>query len=354
MMKPEFLRWTSSDWLPGVCPGVEISVTLQSPNTSVSPSHAIFRESTIDPTPFRSAMATLLCFGLGYTAKHFIASYRDRFDRVFATVRSDQRAAELSASHRPWLTAIEFDGKSSSSSVRTAIADADDVLVSVPPDTGDVVLAACGDALSRASHLCSVVYLSSIGVYGNHDGAWVDEESECRSSAERDLARRAAERAWQDFSIRAGVPVAILRLAAIYGPCRNALVSLKRGVARRIDKPGQVFNRIHVADIARTVDAAFERRADGIFNVADDEPTPPGDPIAFAARLLGVEQPPEIPFSEAQSSVNPSALSFYADIKRTKNAKLKSALGVTLQFPTYREGLAALHHDCASAKNCSA
>ena len=311
-------------------------------------------ERAIGPT-FRSAMATLLCFGLGYTAKHFIASYHDRFDRVFATVRSDRRAAEFNASDRPLLTAIEFDGKSSSSSIRAAIADADDVLVSVPPDaTGDIVLAACGDALSRASHLSSVVYLSSTGVYGNHEGAWVDEESECRSGAERGLARRAAEQAWQDFGVRAGVPVAILRLAAIYGPCRNALVSLKRGVARRIAKPGQVFNRIHVADIARTIDAVFKRRAEGIFNIADDEPTPPGDPIAFAARLLGVEQPPEIPFSEAQSSVNPSALSFYADIKRTKNTKLKSVLGVTLQFPTYREGLVALHRDCASAKNCSA
>jgi nucleoside-diphosphate-sugar epimerase len=300
-------------------------------------------------------MATLLCFGLGYTAKHFIASYYGRFYRVCATVRSDRRAAELNASDRPRLTAIEFDGKSLSSRVRAEIADADDVLVSVPPDaTGDVVLAACGDAFSRASHLSSVVYLSSIGVYGDYNGAWVDEESECRSGAERDLQRRAAEQAWQDFGVSAGVPVAILRLAAIYGPCRNALVSLKRGLARRIAKPGQVFNRIHVADIVRTIDAIFALQADGIFNVADDEPTPPGDPIAFAARLLGVEQPPEIPFSQAQFSVNPSALSFYSDVKRAKNAKLKSVLGVTLQFPTYREGLTALHRDCASAKNFSA
>ena len=113
-----------------------------------------FVNRSVDPTPFRSAMATLLCFGLGYTAKDFIASYHDRFDRVFATVRSDRHAAEFNASDRPWLTVIEFDGKPLSSSIRAAIADADDVIVSVPPDaTGDVVLAACGDALSRASHL---------------------------------------------------------------------------------------------------------------------------------------------------------------------------------------------------------
>jgi nucleoside-diphosphate-sugar epimerase len=300
-------------------------------------------------------MATLLCFGLGYTAKHYIAAYHGRFERVFATVRGGQRAAELDVSDRPLITTLEFDGKSLSSSVRAAIDDANDVLVSIPPNaSSDVVLAVYGVALSRASHLQSIVYLSTIGVYGNYDGAWVDEESECRSSEKRNLQRRAAEQAWQDFSTHVGVPVAILRLAGIYGPDRNALVNLKRGVAKRISKPGQVFNRIHVADIAHAINAAFERRANGIFNVADDEPTPPGDPIAFAARLLGVEQPPEIPFVESRASMTPFALSFYADIKRAKNAKIKSVLGVTLQFPTYREGLAALHHDCTGAKNFSA
>ena len=178
----------------------------------------------------------------------------------------------------------------------------------------------------------SVVYLSTIGVYGNHDGAWVDEESECRPGAQRSLQRRAAEQSWQDFGTRAGVPVAILRLAGIYGPGQNALESLKNGTARRIVKLGQVFNRVHVADIASAIDAAFERRTDGIFNVADDEPSPPEDPIAFAAELLGVEAPPIIPFSEAATSMSPFALSFYADVKRAKNEKLKAAFGVTLQF----------------------
>jgi len=300
-------------------------------------------------------MTTLLCFGFGYTAQHYIRLYRIRFDRIFATVRSGQRAAELSESDRPWFKALEFDGKSASADLRTAIANANAVLVSVPPDaSGDAVLAACGDALTRASQLQSIVYLSTIGVYGNCDGAWVDEESECRSGAERNLQRRAAEQAWQDFGIGAGVRLAILHLAGIYGPDRNALVSLQRGLAKRIAKPGQVFNRIHVADIGLAIDAVFERRADGIFNVSDDEPTPPGDPIVFASRLLGVEPPPEIPFAQAQTSMTPFMLSFYADAKRVKNAKLKSVLGVILQFPSYREGLVALHRDGASANNISA
>lgn len=295
-------------------------------------------------------MTILLCFGLGYTATHYIASCHGRFSRVIGTVRDGRRAVGLNASDEPWLTVLAFDGKSSSSSVRTAIAGAHDVLVTVPPDTsGDVVLAACRAAFSQASHVRSVVYLSTIGVYGNYDGEWVDEESECRSSAERNHHRREAEQAWQDFGHRAGVPVAVLRLAGIYGPGRNALASVQGGSAKAITKPGQVFNRIHVADIAQTIGAAFERRADGIFNVADDEPTPPADPIAFAARLLGVAPPPEIPFADAATSMSPFALSFYADTKRAKNTKMKAVLGVRLQFPTYREGLLALHRDRTSA-----
>jgi nucleoside-diphosphate-sugar epimerase len=296
-------------------------------------------------------MPTLFCFGLGYTAAHYAAAFHSRFDRVFGTVRNSTRAAGMNQGDKAWRTVLAFDGMSMSPDVRAAIADSDHVLVSIPPDaTGDVVLAACGTALSQAPRLRSVVYLSTIGVYGNHDGAWVDEESECRPGAQRSLQRHAAEHAWQTFGTRAGIPVAILRLAGIYGPGRNALVGAKNGTARRVVKPGQIFNRIHVADIASAIEAAFERRADGIFNVADDEPSPPEDPISFAANLLQVEAPPEIPFSEAQASMSPMGLSFYAEAKRAKNDKLKSVLGVSLEYPTYREGLTALHRDCQSGK----
>src|SRR5262249_2875716 len=145
-----------------------------------------------------------------------------------------------------------------------------------------------------------------------------------------------------DLGARRGIPVAILRLAGIYGPGRNAFTQLQRGIARRIVKPGQVFNRIHVADIAQAIDAAFTQHASGIFNVADDEPTPAGDPIAFAAQLMGVEPPPEIPFEQMAPAMSPMALSFWQECRRVKNDKLKRELGVRLFYPTYRDGLRAL------------
>ena len=291
-------------------------------------------------------MATLLCFGFGYSAQHYLASYVGRFERVWATVRNDERAAVLNSYARPGITTLAFDGKVVTADLRSAITQADAVLVSVPPDaSGDPVLTTCDEVLTRAARLRSIVYLSTVGVYGNYDGAWVDEASECRPSEDRNRQRLAAERAWQDLGVRTGVSVAILRLAGIYGPGRNALENVRRSAAKHIAKPGQVFNRIHVADIAQTIDAAFERHSGGVFNVADDEPTAPGDPIVFAARLLGVEPPKEIPFAKARPAMSEFAASFYADARRVRNVKLKSDLGVTLRYPTYREGLSALHRD---------
>lgn len=289
-------------------------------------------------------MATLLCFGFGYSAQHYLASHGARFARVWATARDAARAADLNAKARSGFSALVFDGKVASADLRAAVAEAGMILVSVPPDaSGDPVLMACGDALARASRLRSIVYFSTVGVYGDYNGAWVDEGSECRPKQERNRKRLGAELAWQGFGARVGVPVAILRLAGIYGPGRNALENVRQGSAKRIVRPGQVFNRIHVTDIAQAIDAAFACRADGIFNVTDDEPTPPGDPIVFAARLLGVEPPPEIPFSQARSGMSELAASFYADVKRVKNTRLKSVLKVTLRYPSFREGLSALH-----------
>jgi len=158
----------------------------------------------------------------------------------------------------------------------------------------------------------------------------------------RSRARLAAEAAWQKLGARTGAAVAILRLAGIYGPGQNALVQVARETARRIVKPGQVFNRVHVGDIAQAIDAAFARKAAGIFNVADDEPGSPGDPIVSAAQLLGRDPPPEIAFADAASLLSPMALSFWQECRRVKNDKLKRELGVTLLYPTYREGLCAL------------
>lgn len=290
-------------------------------------------------------MTTLLCFGLGFSASHWLSDYGRRFTRVVATVTDRKRAAELNAGARPGFHAIAFDGVEVPPELSAATAQADAVLTSVPPDgDGDPVLRTLGEALMRARLSC-VVYLSSVGVYGNHDGAWVDEASECRPLKDYNANRLLAERAWRDFATRAGAPLAILRLAGIYGPGRSALDNLRRGTARRIVKPGQVFNRIHVADVAQAIDAAFECRADGNFNVTDDEPTPAGEPIEFAARLLGVDPPPETSFTQARASMSDFAASFYTDVKRVRNDKLKSELGVALKYPSYREGLSAIYRD---------
>ena len=289
------------------------------------------------------AMATLLCFGLGYSAEHFVREFGEKFDRIIGTVRSAGRAAELKTRLDGCCDMLVFDGTSVTTDLERAIEEAAYVLVSAPPDeNGDPVLAECGDALAKAAHVRSIVYLSTIGVYGDFGGAWVDEATPVHPGLGRGDARLTAERAWQNFGARHDAAVAVLRLAGIYGPGQNALVQIERGSARRIVKPGQVFNRIHVADIAQAIDAAFARGASGIFNVVDDEPTPSGDPIAFAAELLGLAPPPEIPFEQAAPSMSPMALSFWQECRRVRNDKLKRELGVVLRYPTYREGLRAL------------
>jgi len=288
-------------------------------------------------------MSTLICFGLGYSAEHFIGMFGDGFDRIVGTVRGVERAAVLNARFGGRLKAWTFDGTLATPEVKSATGNADVALVSIPQTAkGDPVLAAFGDALAHANRLRSIVYLSTVGVYGDHGGAWVDEETTPQPDSERGLERLAAENAWQKFGQRTGAAVAILRLAGIYGPGRNALVQIARGDARRIVKPGQVFNRIHVGDIAQAIEAAFARKAGGIFNVSDDEPSPPGDPLVFAAQLLGCDPPPEIPFAEAAPSLSPIALSFWQECRRVRNDKLKRELGVALTYPTYREGLRAL------------
>jgi nucleoside-diphosphate-sugar epimerase len=288
-------------------------------------------------------MSTLVCFGLGYSAEHFVGTFGDGFERIVGTVRGAERAAVLSAHLAGRLKALVFNGTSANPDVASAIGHADCALVSVPPnENGDPVLAAFGDALAHARHLRTIVYLSTVGVYGDHGGEWVDETTPPRPGSARGRARLDAERAWQRLGARCGAAVAILRLAGIYGPGQNALVQIKQGNARRVVKPGQVFNRIHVADIAQAIDAAFARKVGGIFNVADDEPSAPSDPLAFAAQLLGRDPPPEVPFDEAAPLLSPMALSFWQECRRVRNDRLKRELGVSLLYPTYREGLRAL------------
>jgi nucleoside-diphosphate-sugar epimerase len=288
-------------------------------------------------------MSTLICFGFGYSARRFVEMSGEKFDCIVGTVRGAERAATLNAYDDGRLRALVFDGATATPALDAVIGEADAVLISIPPDQdGDPVLRACADALGHAQRLRAIVYLSTIGVYGDRDGGWVDEDTPPKPGSPRSRERLVVEQAWQDFGARRGIAVAVLRLAGIYGPGQNALAQIARGNARRIVKAGQIFNRIHVDDIAQAIDAAFARQASGIVNVADDEPTPAGEPLVLAAKLMDQAPPPEIRFEDAAPSMSPLALSFWQECRRVKNDKLKRALGVSLLYPTYREGLRAL------------
>lgn len=281
----------------------------------------------------------LFVFGLGYSVGQFISLYRERFTAIAGTVRSPEKVRAMEADG---IRACRFDGTGYDPRIPDLIARADALLVSVPPQgETDPVLAHFSEAIASAPNLRWVGYLSTVGVYGNADGGWVDETTPPNPATVRSHDRIAAEREWLALGESAPFAVQIFRLAGIYGPGRNALVKVADGTARRIVKKGQVFNRIHTADIAQVLMASIERPSrNAIYNVADDEPGPPQDVIAHAAELLGREPPPEIPFEEADQT--PMARSFYADNKRVRNDRIKTELGVALRYPTYRQGLRAL------------
>ena len=226
--------------------------------------------------------------------------------------------------------------------MRSLLAGTTHLLVSIPPDIeGDMVLRHFRDDIAALPDLAWVGYLSTVGVYGDRQGQWVDETAPARPTSERSLRRVLAEQAWLTFGAESGRRVEVFRLAGIYGPGRSVIDNLRAGTARRIVKPGQVFNRIHVDDIARVLAAAIDTPAGHtLYNVADDEPAPPQDVVAYAAELLGIDPPPEIPI--AQAGLTGMSASFWAESKRISNARIKSALGVTLAYPTYREGLRAI------------
>ncbi len=294
-------------------------------------------------------MTTLVCAGFGYSAGHYAALYGKRFDRIVGTTRSAERAG-APGSRRYGDDAVEmlvFDGAVAAPALSAAIAEATALLVSIAPGRDcDPLLACFRDAIATAPQLKSIIYLSTIAVYGNHDGCWIDETTPLCPTVTRAASRVDAERAWLALGEARGAPVSIIRVAGIYGPGANALETVKAGRAQRIVKPGQVFNRIHVADLAqiidRAIDMALTRGAGGVFNAADDEPAAPADPVLYAAGLLGVAPPAEIAFDVAKQTMTPLAVSFYGENKRVRNDRIKSVLGVSLRYPTYREGLRAL------------
>lgn len=273
----------------------------------------------------------LFCFGLGFSARELAA-------RKLATGWHVAGTGRQPADGPP----AKYRFQRGQPVPAAALADISHVLISIPPDgDGDPVLAEHGSDLASLRPRW-IGYLSTTGVYGDHKGGWVDEDTPPTPGSQRSRWRLAAEHAWQDFGARHGLNVQIFRLAGIYGPGRSVFDRLRDGRARRIDKPGQFFGRIHVADIANTLEAAMERgRAGRIYNVADDEPGPPDEPLLHAARLLGLPDPPLVPLADADLS--PMAASFYAENRRVRNQRLHEELGVTLSYPDYRAGLAAIY-----------
>lgn len=281
-------------------------------------------------------MSKLFCFGLGYSALRVARRLADEGWKIAGTARTREGADAIAAAG---YEAFVFDGSAPVVGITGALADTTHILVSAPPDAdGDPVLRQhCGD-IERANALSWIGYLSTVGVYGDSGGAWIDETAKTDATSGRGCRRVAAEREWLALADAGDVRVQIFRLAGIYGPGRSAIDRLREGTAHRIVKPGQVFNRIHVDDIATAVCAGIAGRGvTAAYNIADDEPAPPQDVIVYAAALLHMPPPPEVPFTDAQLS--PMAASFYADNKRVSNARLRQELGVALKFPTYREGL---------------
>jgi nucleoside-diphosphate-sugar epimerase len=285
-------------------------------------------------------MNRLFCFGFGATAAALTLRLKTQGWRIAGTTRTREKMKGLTAQG---IEAYQFDAPMPHAA--TALAGTTHVLVSAPPTVG-------GDpALTHHVHDLSALsprprwvgYLSTTGVYGDHQGEWVDETTPTAPSSERARRRIAAEHAWAAWGAAVGVPVQIFRLAGIYGPGQNQLVSLREGKARRIVKPGQIFSRIHVEDIATVLEASIAKPNPGaIYNVCDDEPAPPHEVLEYAAKLLGLDPPPAESFEEAARSLSDMALSFYTDSKRVKNDRIKCELGATLRYPTYREGLKAL------------
>jgi nucleoside-diphosphate-sugar epimerase len=284
----------------------------------------------------------LFAFGLGFSAQALAKRLAAEGWQIAGTARDVGKIGELAA--RGYEIG-QFSGEAGNTALHAALQGTTHLLHSIPPGPeADPVLAHYREAIAKLRSLEWIGYLSTVGVYGDQGGGWVDETARTKPNSARTEARVEAEQAWLAFGEEIGVPVQVFRLAGIYGPGRSVFDKLRDGTARRVKKDGQVFSRIHVEDIATVLEASIARpRAGAIYNVADDEPAAPGDVVAYAAKLIGIEPPPEVAFAEAD--LTPMARSFYEGSRRIKNTRIKSELGVSLRYPTYREGLASLLTD---------
>jgi nucleoside-diphosphate-sugar epimerase len=279
-------------------------------------------------------------FGLGFSSLASVRAIGQRSPGavIAGTVRSPEKANSLADCA---LQALQFDGSARVPAIADALADTTHVIQSIAPDeNGDLVLRHFRDDLAAAKKLEWICYYSTVGVYGDFGGEWIDETAPLVPRNMRSDRRVIAEQEWRNFAAERGLPLTILRLAGIYGPGRSTFDKLRAGTARRVIKQGQVFNRIHVEDIARVTALAAEARLDGTFNLSDDEPAPPQDVIEHAAGMIGMPVPPDLPYETAE--MTPMQRSFYRDNKRVSNRAIKSALGIELLYPNYRAGLAQI------------
>ncbi len=284
-------------------------------------------------------MRRLFAFGFGYSAEALARRLQEKGWSTAGTARDPANVARLSGED---FEIASFSGEPGNAEVERLLPGTTHLLLSIPPkDGGDPVLRHYRDRIASLPGLAWIGYLSTVGVYGDHGGALIDETAMLKPSNERTKARVVAESGWLSFGAEIGVPTQVFRLAGIYGPGRSAFDKIRDGTARRVIKPGQVFNRVHVEDIATVLEASIAHpHAGGIYNVADDEPAAPDEVIAYAAELLGVAPPPAVPFEAAELSS--MARSFYSDSRRIDNARIKSELGVRLAYPNYRDGLRAI------------
>jgi nucleoside-diphosphate-sugar epimerase len=291
-------------------------------------------------------VSRLFAFGLGFSAQELASRLAAQGWSIAGTAREEPKIGQLRGAG---YEATQFAGDIGNADLPPLLQGTTHLLHSIPPGAdGDPVLASYRDALARLRTLEWIGYLSTVGVYGDQQGNWVSEDTAPKPNSARTEARVHAEQAWLDFGEEIGVPVQVFRLAGIYGPGRSVFDKLAAGTARRINKDGQAFSRVHVEDIAGVLEASIARpRGGAIYNVADDEPAAPGDVVAHAAEMIGVPPPPEIDFEDA--GLSPMARSFYEGSRRIGNALIKSELGVELRYPTFREGLKSLMREPASS-----
>ncbi len=283
----------------------------------------------------------IFIFGAGYSAQAYAGRMAAREVVISGTSRDVEKLAGLKGRG---IEPLHFDGDNFSPEIAEALGKASHLLISIAPprdaagEEVDPVLHVFGEIIRTAMpKLEWIGYLSTVGVYGNHDGDWVDETAVTAPVSARSIQRDIAEKKWLAIARELAVPLAILRLSGIYGPGRNAFRTIEAGRARRLVKPGQVFNRIHVSDIALSIDKASSGCIGGIFNITDNEPAPPQDVVTYAYEIMGREPPAELDFDTAD--ITPMARSFYGDNKRVSNTRSKSRLGIKYQYPDYRTSL---------------